>query len=210
MQTSLDNGGSPLDQWRDGTGGSPMKKKRILVDMDGILTNLLKQWLDSYNQEYNDNVKPEDITTWDMHEHVKPSVGKGIYRIPSRPGYFDKTPPLPGAIAGFLALQKAGHDVLVCSSPYNADSARAKHEWCRRHLGTKTSEVILTHKKHWIDCDVIIDDKPATIKTFAELGREVLTIAYPYNESVSDHCALRANDHTNTKDAWEQIVEHLT
>jgi 5'(3')-deoxyribonucleotidase len=184
-----------------------MKKKRILVDLDGIMTNLLGQWLDTYNQENDDDVRPEDITTWDMHEHVK--IGKGIYKIPARPGYFDKTPPLPGAVGGFLALKKAGHDVLVCSSPYNADSARAKHDWCMRFLNTRTSEVTLTHKKSWIDCDVIIDDKPSTIVEFAKLGREVITIAYPYNESVAHHCALRADCYKNTNYAWEEIVNHL-
>jgi 5'-nucleotidase len=187
-----------------------MKKKRILCDMDGILTDLLGQWLGTYNKENNDDVRPEQITTWGMHEHVR--IGKQIYRIPGRPGYFDKTPPLAGAIAGFQALQRAGHEVVVCSSPYNADSARAKQEWCARHLKTRWRDVTLTHKKSWfgLAADVIIDDKPDTIREFAELGKEVITIAYPYNEDVAEHCTLRAQSHSDTFSAWAEIVEHLT
>lgn len=186
-----------------------MKKKRILVDMDGILTNLLGQWLATYNKENEDDVQPKDVTTWDMHEHVK--IGKAVYRIPSRPGYFDKTPPLPGAIGGFLALQKAGHDVVVCSSPYNADSCRAKQEWCARYLKTRWRDVTLTHKKDWfgLAADVIIDDKPTTIEKFANLGKQVITIAYPYNACVESLCDLRAQSFLDTTSAWEEIVEHL-
>jgi 5'(3')-deoxyribonucleotidase len=143
-----------------------------------------------------------------MHEHVK--IGKAIYKIPGRLGYFDKTPPMDGAIEGFKALQRHGHEVLVCSSPYNPDSARAKQEWCARYLGTRWSDVTLTHKKHWMNADVIIDDKPETIVEFSKLGRAVVTIAYPYNECVTSHCNLRALDMNHSGDAWTEIVEYLT
>jgi len=189
-----------------------MSRKKILVDMDGILANLLKQWLEDYNREYEDNLRMQDITTWDMHEHVKPEVGRDVYKIPNRLGYFDKTPPIPGAVAGFRALQRAGHEVVVCSSPYNDDSARAKQAWCARYLNTRWRDVTLTHKKSWfgLAADVIIDDKPSTIKEFHDLGKEVITIAYPYNKSVEQYCALRAQNMMKPQDAWEQIVDHLT
>lgn len=187
-----------------------MKPKRILVDMDGILANLLGQWLATYNAEYGDDVRPRDVYSWEMHHHVK--CGKAIYQIPSRPGYFDKTPPMPGAIGGFRALQKAGHEVVVCSSPYNDDSARAKQAWCARYLKTRWSDVTLTHKKDWfgLAADVIIDDKPSTIKEFYDLGKEVITIAYPYNKRVEKYCHLRAQNMEKSQDAWEEIVEYLT
>lgn len=184
------------------------KKKRVLVDMDGILANLAKQWLATYNEENDDNVRVRDITTWEMHHHVK--IGKGIYKIPGRKGYFDKTPPMPGAIAGFKALKKHGHEVIVCSSPYNPDSCRAKQEWCARYLGTRWSDVTLTHKKHWMNADVIIDDKPTTIAEFKAMDRETVTIAYPYNASVEHLCDLRAQNMMKSQDAWEEIVEYLT
>lgn len=183
-------------------------KKRILVDMDGILANLLEQWLGTYNYENDDDVRMRDVTTWEMHHHVK--IGKGIYKIPGRPGFFDNTPPMEGAIDGFKALRRHGHEVIVCSSPYNPDSARAKQEWCARYLGTRWSDVTLTHKKHWMNADVIIDDKPSTIAEFKAMDREVVTIAYPYNLSVAHLCDLRAQNMMRSKDAWGEIVEHLT
>ena len=188
-----------------------IKKKRILWDMDGILVNLLKHWLDVYNERHDDDVRMRDITSWAMHSHVK--IGVGIYKIPAEKGFFDSAPPMPGAIGAFKASQKHGHENLICSSPYyNPDSARAKHAWCQRYLGVKASDVTLTHKKDWLAgaVDTIIDDKPETIEQFAALGKEVITIAYPYNRPQEKLCALRAQNMMKPQDAWEQITEYLT
>lgn len=187
------------------------EKKRILWDMDGILVNLLRHWLDTYNYQHDDDVRMRDITTWNMHEHVK--IGKAIYKIPAQPGFFDSAPPMPGAIGAFKAAQKHGHENLICSSPYyNPDSARAKHSWCQRYLDVKAKDVTLTHKKAWLapSVDMIIDDKPETIEQFAALGKEVITIAYPYNQSVEHLCTLRAQNMIKSQAAWEEITEYLT
>lgn len=186
-------------------------KKRILFDMDAILVNTLAGWLKVYNDENDDDVRPRDITTWEIHPHVK--IGKAIYRIPARTGFFDTLAPMPGAVGAFRAIRKHGHEVLICSSPYyNADSARAKHAWCQRYLNTKACDLTLTHKKEWMAgaVDTIIDDKPETIEQFAALGKEVITIAYPYNAPQADLCSLRAQNMMKSQDAWEEITEFLT
>ena len=187
------------------------EKKRILWDMDGILVNMLQHWLDIYNHEMDDDVRMRDITTWEMHSHVK--IGYGIYKIPSREGFFDNAPPMHGAVEAFKASQKHGNENVVCSSPYsNADSARAKHAWCKRYLGLKTKDVTLTHKKSWMapSVDMIIDDKPETIEQFHALGKEVVTIAYPYNAPQADLCVLRAQNMMKPREAWGEIEEYLT
>lgn len=186
-----------------------MEKKKILVDMDGILSNLLQKWLDDYNSEHSDQVSVSDILTWETSDHTK--IGKRMYAIPGRHRYFDDLDPIPGAIEGFTALKRAGHEVLICSSPYNPCSARAKYEWCKRHLGAATREVMLTHKKDWLAAhvDAIIDDKPSTIEAFHAAGKEAVTIAYPYNAAVADKCALRAEGHQDFREAWEQIVAYF-
>jgi 5'-nucleotidase len=186
-------------------------KKRILFDMDGILVNLLHHWLKVYNEENDDDLRMKDIKTWAMHHHTKPD--SNIYDIPRRPGFFENAPPMPGAIAAYRAIKKHGHEVLICSSPYLSShylSAAEKHKWCARYLNTNIGDVMLTHHKDWVNCDVIIDDKPETILEFAEQGKEVITIAYPYNHSVEEHCALRAQNMLKPQEAWEEITEYLT
>jgi hypothetical protein len=71
--------------------------------------------------------------------------------------------------------------------------------------------VTLTHKKDWLapSVDAIIDDKPATIEQFANAGKEVVTIAYPYNAEVAQVCALRAESFQDTEAAWAEIVEYF-
>ena len=38
----------------------------VAVDVDDTCVVLVGTWLDRYNQDYNDNLKPEDITDWNI------------------------------------------------------------------------------------------------------------------------------------------------
>lgn len=187
-----------------------MTKKRILVDMDQILVNLNDTWLKVHNEENDESVTIEDITTWEMENHV--NTGKGIYKIIERPGFFDDLPPLPGAVEGFKALRNSGHEVVVCTSPASDDSARAKYAWCKRHLGLDRRDVFIMHKKYWLagTCDVLIDDKPDNILRWSRAGKVAMSIAYPYNEDVAEYCSVYAEGYKDTEAAWKELVKALT
>ena len=172
-----------------------------------IIVDLNRKWLRVYNEENDDNATMEDITTWEMGDHVK--NGDALYAIIERPGFFDDLDPLPGAIAGFKALRNSGHEVRVVTSPSCADSARAKITWCEKHLSIPKNDVMIVHDKWWLNLDAIVDDKPATIRKCAE-SMDVYTIAYPYNKDVADLCKVYAEDYKNTEKAWAEIVSALT
>lgn len=175
----------------------------IFVDMDAILVDLLGAWISDYNSEHGDLITVADIKTWDMHNHVK--NGKGIYEIIDRTHYFDKLDPLPGAVEGYKALQDAGHKVRVLSSPFNPDSARAKYEWCERHLGIRYDNVILMHDKHLLAAPgrVLFDDRGSTLAKWAARGGIPATIRYPYNSLWKFYSH---GDYTDTASAWEAFV----
>lgn len=180
--------------------------------MDEILCDLLTKWIDTYNLMYDDDLIREDITSWSIHEYMKKCSSKDAYQIIQHPGFFDYLPPIPGAIEGFNALRYSGHQLKVCSSPAGPDSARAKHEWCSRHLGIKDDDLILMHDKHILAdwADAIIDDRPATMQAFADAGKQVRSITYPYNAHL-DHPNIRLCGHFRTpRAAWINIVRSLS
>lgn len=203
---------------------------RILFDLDGVLADLHTKWLDTYNREWDDDLTVEQLSSYEMHLHVK--CHKQVYEIIKRPGFFDDVAPFPEAVAAFRALQLAGHAVRVCSAPAGADSARAKIEWCARELGIHDRHVHLNSEKHWVDADVIIDDSPHVLRQrwprtrrWTYGGRVVdasvqkICMGYPYNRHMRGQpleqdgrpgfVSLWADDWQNQSRAWGQVLEYI-
>jgi 5'-nucleotidase len=187
-----------------------MSKKQIFVDMDGILTDLMAKWLKVYNEEHDDTVTPADITDWELHRFAKKVAEKDFYAIVDRKGFFDDLEPIPGAVEGFKALRRSGHHVVVLSSPFNADSARAKYAWCGDILGLDKHDVMLMHKKPWLAGEgrILIDDKPRHLIAWEKAGGEGATITYEYNRDTP--VTHRADSYAEPEKAWQKLVELLT
>ena len=182
---------------------------RVAIDMDAIVANLLGKWLRVYNEENGDDLGIAQIGSFDVHLYADPEVGKGIYNILERPGFFDDVDVIPGAIDGVRCLRDIGCDVVFASAPAGPDSARAKLEWLERHFGVNRREVFLCHRKDWIEADILIDDKPSTLAKWAQKGRVAMGIRYPYNGSVAGVCHLLAESWQNTENAWSRIVQEV-
>jgi len=58
-----------------------VKKGIIAVDQDYVLAKLTEKWLKYYNTIFNDNLKPEDIKTWDITKYVKPEAKEYMLNI---------------------------------------------------------------------------------------------------------------------------------
>jgi 5'(3')-deoxyribonucleotidase len=179
---------------------------RILIDLDGIAADLLGKWLRVYNEEWGENVTPSDIKQWAIHESINPRCGKDIYKMIERPAFFDNLEPLPGAVEAIPLLQQH-HKVRIATAAAGPDSARAKLTWCERVLGISHKDVFLTRKKHWIEADLLIDDKPEAIRAWRNAKRPyAATIAYPYNHEIAGYVNCFAQDYQDTERAWAEIV----
>lgn len=185
---------------------------RILVDMDGICVNLYDDWFGTYNREWKDNLKIEDVKGWNVHEYVRPECGKKIYQILNRPGFFDYLPALPGAVRSITELVERGHDVRFATASPSADGARGKVEWVRRefaHLNFGVRHVLQLHDKEWLKADMLIDDKGETIQEWGKAGRTVMAIEWPYNRWACEHATVYAKDYKNTEAAWQTIMKAI-
>lgn len=187
---------------------------RVLVDLDGIVVDFLRVFLRAYNGKYNDTLRKADIIEWEVSRIVKPLCGvAGVLGILDEDRFFDRLRPLPGAIEGVLQIsQELGHEVLIVTAAGSADSARAKLTWVQHYLGWGRRRVIIGDHKHLIDADVLIDDKPLTLRRWkAERpNARAMTIAYPYNRVVADLVDLDAHSYEDTTYAWGEIVKALS
>jgi 5'-nucleotidase len=188
-----------------------MKKLTIYSDMDGIFTDLLKKWLDRYNEDHNDDLAVADIKD-EIHKHVKPEVGTKIYDYIKEPGFFDDLEPIPGSLKALRALSMEGHNVFIATAHAdNPQCASAKIRWVQEKLGFSRKQVILIHAKHLLRGDVFIDDTPKKLIAYKEAWpkAKVLTIAYPYNAKVSDIVDLRAESYAKPEAAWDEITQYI-
>lgn len=190
-------------------------KLRILVDMDEVLCDLLTPWLAWYNARWNDTLKREALTTFDIHDFVKPECGHAIYSFFDEVSY-ETFEPVKGAIEGLTRLHADGHDIAVCTA-IAGPSADTKISWLLSRLPWLQKKGIFTgHQKHWIKADVFIDDAMHNLKAYRAAWPKafIVCMSAPYSRmSVAEILRnpvvdVYAED-TISKSAWRTICTQV-
>jgi 5'(3')-deoxyribonucleotidase len=183
------------------------KRLSILVDMDGIVVDLLDRWLAVYNQEFGRSITKADITDWNMHKIVPD--GKAIYPIIERQGFFDDLPMIKGAEKGLKRLM-AKHDAALVSAA-SGWALTGKDHWVEKYAPQFLDRMVITRgktPKSLIKGSLIIDDGPHNMIEFLRDGGYVVGIEYPYNIHMRERVFL-APDYRDTEAAWDAMVEHI-
>lgn len=185
-----------------------MRKLTVLCDLDGIVVDLLGPWLAAYNAKWDDNLTPDHITDWNIHQFAKPECGFKMYDFIDSGEVYKNLRALPGAVEGIKQIEKMGHEVIMVSAgSKNLATAGHKLEWCKEFLKFSRKKCIIAHKKELVCGDVFIDDSPENILKYRERWPDVpiMTISHPYNQRVADVC-WRAEGHKDTEAAWKKMV----
>lgn len=193
---------------------SKKRKRRWLVDLDGIGADIYSDWLGIYNTENGTSFTTADIKDWDITTLVPADKKDELRSIIRRPGFFRNLRPLPGFIEGLRTMQEElDIEVHLASAPAGPLSAKEKLEWCEEHLPfISERRVALIHDKWMLgEADGLIDDGPHNIGDYRKHhpAAQVLSIAYPFNAHVADRCDLRAEGWQDTAAAWRQTINHV-
>lgn len=173
--------------------------KRVLVDVDAVVADLIPVWLGFYNKDYDDNLVASDIFKWGIHEIVKPECGAGIFNYLERTDLYDNVKPIDGAISGVQWLRQHSYDVRFVTSGV----FESKIRWLGRHgflMGENwlySHDVVVAHDKSIINADIMIDDNIKNCENFK--GKSVL-FAQPWN--TGSHPWFRA-------DGWVDVIQYL-
>ena len=163
-----------------------MDHASVILDMDGILADLLPAWLARYNADYGAHLTCDVIRGWDLDPYVVPECGRDIYRYLRDPDLFRALAPVSGAVEGVAALRDAGVPLQVVSAAAPVLHS-AKRDWLADHFGEWGLELaetaIFTAEKHRIPAPVFVDDSPGQQRSYcrAHPTAHVATLAYPYN-----------------------------
>lgn len=174
--------------------------KRILVDVDSVVADLMPEWLQLYNEAYDDSLAQDQILGWEIDKFVKPECGKDIYKFLHLSDLYDKVKPIDGALSSIHWLSHHGYDVRYATSGVQ----EAKIRWLGRNgflMGEHwmfSPDVIVASDKSVIKGDILVDDNVKNCDNFS--GKSIL-FAQPWNSNfVGEY--FRAEN-------WPDVIQYL-
>jgi 5'(3')-deoxyribonucleotidase len=189
-----------------------VKKLIIGFDLDAIIIDLIRPWLNWYNTEHGDCITVDDIKQYKIERFAKKTNTEGIFKFFDEAENYAACPVLPGAAEGLKQLEEQGHDIIITT----ATSGQTPHlKW---HLVKKAApwlhpdNVMAGARKERLWLDVFVDDAPKNIVKYRNTWpkSQIATISYPYNQDCRSLVNCFAEDHNNTSQAWNQICGFIT
>lgn len=175
-------------------------KGTYIIDLDSTLNNLCPVWLDLYNNDFDDNLTPQDIRSWNTHQYVKAECGTDIYDYLHFPELFEVLEPQPGSQDAVEGLIRDGLDVLVVSACTPA-SYIPKIAFLKKYFPfIPTNNFIAAHRKDLIIANGIIDDKYDTVAKYP--GHRIL-FNQPWNED--EFAAKGVEDKVIFAANWQEV-----
>lgn len=166
-----------------------MQQMRLGIDLDGVVANFTKGWMDFYNREFGTELVVADSKRWnDLVDLTHFADMDEFWRWSSKLGgrsIFWHLEPFPGAIEALTALADDGHSIVVITTkPKFAE--HDTREWIARHL-IPTTEIHITEDKWIVDCDVYLDDGPHVLPRLVANRPDATVCRYvrPWNEPVA-------------------------
>lgn len=174
----------------------------VLVDMDGVLANFEKGFLDIWQARYGHlpYVKLEERHTFYIEDQYPEEHRETIYNIFCESGFFRHLAPIEGAIEAVREMATR-FEVYICTSPLSGHSAceQEKVDWVGQHLGKAFKKrVILTSDKTLVRGDILIDDSPNVKGLLAPSWQHILYDA-PCNRHIEDKQRL-------TWGNWKEVI----
>lgn len=177
---------------------------RILVDMDGVLSDFDGSFLNCWRELHPDKffIPIEERTTFYVREQYPDELKPLVSEVVGSPGFFRDMTPVEGGKKALTEMDEMGFEVFICTSPLSRyrNCVLEKFEWVENHLGSKwVNRIILTKDKTLVKADYIIDDKPEIIGVEESPSWEHILYDCPYNRGI--------NKRRITWASWKSILE---
>ncbi|GCD12881.1 5' nucleotidase, NT5C type [Clostridium tagluense] len=156
-----------------------INKYKIGVDQDWVLAKLTKKWIQYYNTIFNDNLRIDDITDWNLAKSIKSEAILYMNNILKLEDFYRNLGVVSNSQRVLKKLQEQGHEIFIVTDPFSKMSYTSKYDWLVEYFPfIDTKNFIFTGNKRAIKLDFLIDDGIHNCEGFQGIS---LLYDSPYN-----------------------------
>lgn len=180
---------------------------RLAVDIDGVLANLVADFVPLMNRRFGCNLTPDDITQYAFEAvaGVPTAEMDDFIRSLISTGFYGGLTPVHGAADALRALRPQAHIHLITSRP--AELEAETRDWLHRHT-IPYDALTFRRRPHKLRAedraDVVIEDDLEAALTAATLAPRVFLLDYPYNR-----CAVPLPEACVRVRGWDEVLAYL-
>ena len=162
----------------------------ILFDVDGVLANFRKLYVEVASEIIGAPQKIINHYEWESGNALglTDSEKESVLNILCYEGAALRIEPYEGAIETVKQLHDYGHEIYFVTTPLEESKTWGydRVAWLNKFFGNLSDNYILTKQKHKVFGHVLIEDKPANLKSWKEAWPNSLPIlwAHEYNETM--------------------------
>jgi len=180
-------------------------KKRLGVDVDDTAISLVTSWLDIFNFYTQNDIKYEDIKSWNIESYIPEEHRKYFWSILSSEELWETIQPLPDSQMYIKKLADEYDLYFITATHWT--NATMKGDMLNRLFPfiDTYKKLIITSNKQMIDIDLLIDDAEHNLigGTYNKL-----LFTQPWNEDFNckEHGIVRAYDWKGIYDAVHTLL----
>ena len=168
---------------------SKKKTLTVAVDLDDTVWDFVSPLLERYNKAYNDNVRKEQITDWNIHSFLKPEC-KSIFAEFGDDDFYSKLRIKPSTKRRLKFINRHAnlYFVTACHSATMLNRSKAL---ARELPWFNDSQLVKLNVKQNFNCDCLVDD---CIGNCIDTAGEAFLVAQPWNSKIHLETAERCCD----------------
>jgi hypothetical protein len=165
-------------------GGKKMDKKEvILLDVDGVLRDLMRYCCMIYKRgiDPQSTATPKDIVEWDF-DPVFPKLPQAhkVFFGPYAEELFSEAEPYDPAFAQCVAELKEGNELIIATDQFNGNGIYTLG-WLDRYK-VPYDGIFISPNKTLIKGTVALDDRLKTLNMYKDAGIYAVCMNRPWNE----------------------------
>jgi len=175
---------------------------KIALDVDGVLADVIKSWL-NYSNTIRPKISKHDITDWNFWEKFKINRYDFYAELNSCWKNWNSIPPTEENLSSVTKnLTNIGQVDIVTARERSTDSF--VKNWLNHYNISYDNyvSVIDGPMKADLDYDVFIDDSPLNALKIIQNDKKVILYSQPWNKHISEH---RIHRISNLSEAVEKI-----